>query len=61
MYQHRFAQQMQIILLVPEYGMTDIHSLVADWLVLLVFVGFFCWFGLALVGFFLVLIGFSWF
>lgn len=40
MYQHRYVQQMQIILLVPEYGMTDIHSLVGDWLVLVGLVGF---------------------
>jgi len=57
MYQHRFAQQMQIILLVPEYGMTDIHSLVADWLVLLVFVGFFL---LVWIGFSWVFSGFDW-
>ena len=43
MYQHGYMQKMQIILLVPAYGMTDILSLVGDWLVLVGFVGF-SWF-----------------
>jgi hypothetical protein len=34
-----YMQQIQIILMVSEYGMSDIHTFVGDWLVL---VGF-CW------------------
>jgi hypothetical protein len=31
MYQHGYMQQMQIILMIPAYGVTDILSRVGDW------------------------------
>jgi hypothetical protein len=36
-YQHGYVQQFKIILMVPEYGMTDIYNFVGDWLLLVGF------------------------